>query len=180
MSGLTRKIRADEKGVSPVVGVILMVAITVILAAVIASFVFGFGQKMGTTAPNAQLVLSDAADELTSGDRNESIFYIDHMGGDVIPCKEIRILVYYKQTGALYRSFNYNETSNQFYTDQINKTTNKPVAIGTGQGGNDLLEPGERITFKENDHNWGAGTYTVRILHIPSGNFIFVGDVVVR
>jgi len=33
--------RMDEKGVSPVIGVILMVAITVILAAVIASFVFG-------------------------------------------------------------------------------------------------------------------------------------------
>ncbi|MFB6072499.1 MAG: type IV pilin, partial [Halobacterium sp.] len=34
---------ADERGVSPVIGVILMVAITVILAAVIASFVLGFG-----------------------------------------------------------------------------------------------------------------------------------------
>ncbi|MCS7121170.1 MAG: type IV pilin N-terminal domain-containing protein [Archaeoglobaceae archaeon] len=35
--------RRDEKGVSPVIGVILMVAITVILAAVVASFVFGLG-----------------------------------------------------------------------------------------------------------------------------------------
>ena len=34
-------LRKDEKGVSPVIGVILMVAITVILAAAIASFVFG-------------------------------------------------------------------------------------------------------------------------------------------
>ena len=33
----------DERGVSPVIGVILMVAITVILAAVIASFVLGLG-----------------------------------------------------------------------------------------------------------------------------------------
>ena len=40
--------RMDEKGVSPVIGVILMVAITVILAAVIASFVFGLG---GTVKP---------------------------------------------------------------------------------------------------------------------------------
>jgi flagellin-like protein len=31
----------DEKGVSPVIGVILMVAITIILAAVIGAFVFG-------------------------------------------------------------------------------------------------------------------------------------------
>ncbi|WP_202319587.1 type IV pilin [Archaeoglobus neptunius] len=38
--------RLDEKGVSPVIGVILMVAITVILAAVIASFVFGMGSRL--------------------------------------------------------------------------------------------------------------------------------------
>lgn len=38
--------RMDEKGVSPVIGVILMVAITVILAAVIASFVFGMGSRI--------------------------------------------------------------------------------------------------------------------------------------
>ncbi len=36
----------DDRGVSPVIGVILMVAITVILAAVIASFVLGFGDSV--------------------------------------------------------------------------------------------------------------------------------------
>ncbi len=41
--------RMDEKGVSPVIGVILMVAITVILAAVIASFVFGMGSSVKKT-----------------------------------------------------------------------------------------------------------------------------------
>lgn len=41
--------RMDEKGVSPVIGVILMVAITVILAAVIASFVFGMGSSVKRT-----------------------------------------------------------------------------------------------------------------------------------
>ena len=41
--------RKDEKAVSPVIGVILMVAITVILAAVIASFVFGMGSNVKKT-----------------------------------------------------------------------------------------------------------------------------------
>ncbi|WP_456329725.1 type IV pilin [Archaeoglobus sp.] len=41
--------RMDEKGVSPVIGVILMVAITVILAAVIASFVFGMSSNVKRT-----------------------------------------------------------------------------------------------------------------------------------
>lgn len=41
-----RKFSKDEEAVSPVIGVILMVAITVILAAVIAAFVFGMGGTM--------------------------------------------------------------------------------------------------------------------------------------
>ncbi|MDR5673102.1 type IV pilin N-terminal domain-containing protein [Halalkaliarchaeum sp. AArc-GB] len=43
----------DREAVSPVIGVILMVAITVILAAVIGTFVLGLGDQVGDTAPNA-------------------------------------------------------------------------------------------------------------------------------
>lgn len=42
------KFRENEEAVSPVIGVILMVAITVILAAVIAAFVFGMGSNVQT------------------------------------------------------------------------------------------------------------------------------------
>ncbi|MDN7023558.1 type IV pilin [Methanoculleus sp. FWC-SCC1] len=41
--------RENEDAVSPVIGVILMVAITVILAAVIAAFVFGMAGNVETT-----------------------------------------------------------------------------------------------------------------------------------
>jgi flagellin-like protein len=41
--------RQNEEAVSPVIGVILMVAITVILAAVIAAFVFGMTGNVQTT-----------------------------------------------------------------------------------------------------------------------------------
>jgi len=40
-----KQLFADDDAVSPVIGVILMVAITVILAAVIASFVLGLGDQ---------------------------------------------------------------------------------------------------------------------------------------
>jgi len=42
-----KTIRSDEEAVSPVIGVILMVAIVVILAAVIAAFVFGMAGGVG-------------------------------------------------------------------------------------------------------------------------------------
>ncbi len=45
------KLFDDDRAVSPVIGVILMVAITVILAAVIGTFVLGLGDQVQTTSP---------------------------------------------------------------------------------------------------------------------------------
>ena len=53
MERLKTLIHDDENAVSPVIGVILMVAITVILAAVIASFVIGLGDQ-NDPAPTPQ------------------------------------------------------------------------------------------------------------------------------
>ena len=55
---------ADDRAVSPVIGVILMVAITVILAAVIGTFVLGLGDQLGDTAPQASFDI-DSADNST-------------------------------------------------------------------------------------------------------------------
>ncbi|MFB6352976.1 MAG: type IV pilin [Halobacteriales archaeon] len=76
---------SDERAVSPVIGVILMVAITVILAATIGSFVLGMGQRVTQTAPQASLhvSVSAAADTVT----------IDHNGGEAIDAGETRILI---------------------------------------------------------------------------------------
>jgi len=49
-----KQLVADDDAVSPVIGVILMVAITVILAAVIGTFVLGLGENVQQNSPNAQ------------------------------------------------------------------------------------------------------------------------------
>ncbi|MCY4732254.1 type IV pilin N-terminal domain-containing protein [Natronomonas gomsonensis] len=74
---LTQTITAqnDERAVSPVIGVILMVATTVILAAVIGTFVLGLGDQVQQTSPNAQWTWDQPTDtklELT------------HQGGDTV------------------------------------------------------------------------------------------------
>ena len=56
------KIIRDDEAVSPVIGVILMVAITVILAAVIAAFVFGLA---GTTGSSKNVGLTVSANGTT-------------------------------------------------------------------------------------------------------------------
>jgi len=45
-----KELLTEERAVSPVIGVILMVAITVILAAVIGTFVLGLGDSVNTSA----------------------------------------------------------------------------------------------------------------------------------
>ena len=66
-----RKFSKDEEAVSPVIGVILMVAITVILAAVIAAFVFGMGSSL-----KKNYVVAATASQITT-----SSIDITYMGG---------------------------------------------------------------------------------------------------
>ncbi|MEF8872712.1 MAG: type IV pilin N-terminal domain-containing protein, partial [Haloarculaceae archaeon] len=58
----------DDDAVSPVIGVILMVAITVILAAVIATFVLGLGEQVSDTAPQASFDFDYDGSDTTKDD----------------------------------------------------------------------------------------------------------------
>lgn len=73
------KIFKNSDAVSPVIGVILMVAITVILAAAIGSSVFGSGPK--TPAPQANLDIK--ANTIATATVPGSV-KIEHLGGDTI------------------------------------------------------------------------------------------------
>ena len=58
------KFRENEDAVSPVIGVILMVAITVILAAVIAAFVFGMAGNIQSTKSVAATATQQGQDRI--------------------------------------------------------------------------------------------------------------------
>ena len=75
----------DERAVSPVIGVILMVAITVILAAVIGTFVLGLGDQVQETAPNAQFS-GNFEGEVGTGTANLTFA---HEGGDSIDSERL-------------------------------------------------------------------------------------------
>jgi len=72
----------DDDAVSPVIGVILMVAITVILAAVIASFVLGLGDQTQTT-PTANFNFDYDSSSSPPG------VQVTHGGGDTIDADEL-------------------------------------------------------------------------------------------
>lgn len=85
-----------DRAVSPVIGVILMVAITVILAAVIGTFVLGLGDNLEQT-PSASASITDI--ELADGtslDGKTDEITVEHRGGDSLNAEETTLLVRYE------------------------------------------------------------------------------------
>ena len=114
-----KKLLHDDDAVSPVIGVILMVAITVILAAVIASFVLGLGDQAQQTTPQASFTFDfDSSSGLD----------ITHDGGDSITAQELYVR---GDTGS---SSSYDESWNSIgsagATDDV--TAGDSVNIGSG------------------------------------------------
>ena len=81
-----KKLFEDDGAVSPVIGVILMVAITVILAAVIGTFVLGLGDRVSEASPNAQF-------SFEYHDGGQNYVNITHDGGDAVNTEQLKVAV---------------------------------------------------------------------------------------
>lgn len=101
----------DDQAVSPVIGVILMVAITVILAAVIGTFVLGLGDQVQNSAPNANFEF-----EYSGGGPYDAT--ITHTGGDTIDGSQIEV--------------QYSDTNESSQTDAWVADLNGDSTISTG------------------------------------------------
>jgi len=77
----------NDRAVSPVIGVILMVAITVILAAVVGTFVLGLGDQIGGSATAGVTVDGDNTTDVTVTLTNlgtaESVKIVDSNGTSI-------------------------------------------------------------------------------------------------
>ena len=95
-----RQLLDDDDAVSPVIGVILMVAITVILAAVIATFVLGLGEQVSQTSPNTSFSFDyeevqsnedDSWNETAQSSSDDAILTITHSGGPNIDAEQLGV-----------------------------------------------------------------------------------------
>ena len=109
-----KQLFTDERAVSPVIGVILMVAITVILAAVIGTFVLGLGDQVSQAQPNANVGFSYS--------ESTSIWTValTHKGGDKLNGDDLKVTVgsntvYSATTGTIDAAFT--EDTNNWDTD---------------------------------------------------------------
>lgn len=144
----------DDGAVSPVIGVILMVAITVILAAVIATFVLGLGEQVTSTAPNASFTFdyNDSApgsgtDDIGSFSGADGNLTIIHAGGPNIDPGSLSVV----------DSINEGSWSDAGYSDDVSAGNEITVAVQTGET--------IRIAW-ENDA--GTGTAVLQAYEVPS------------
>jgi flagellin-like protein len=154
---IRRLLEGDERAVSPVIGVILMVAITVILAAVIGTFVLGLGQNTNS-APQASLTVQDSNAEYPGS--GNTAFDISHDSGDALKFNDLRIVVR-------------NNDNNQ-----IILTYDAASFTGTGTGtallngasapnGDSDYTVGDVLTFASSDLSDDT-KYEISIIHKPS------------
>ena len=145
-----KTLRKDEEAVSAVIGVILMVAITVILAAVIAAFVFGMKtpQQAATVGIKASSNLETTAKDIK----------ISHTGGDTLAAKDWQVSI--KNAG-----------SSPTWKTGTTEFTSGDVIIATGfTSGTNVTVTNTTIS---SDTNLTAGKYDVKIKQISSNTVLF-------
>lgn len=156
-----RIFRKDEDAVSPVIGVILMVAITVILAAVIAAFVFGLGGQQAA-APTASIVAANNPDTSTADIK------ISHKGGDMLKGGDWKISIVPVGTAP---DFNVSNAGTDFAVgSQILVNTTTPATNGQALNiPNTIVANGTLLAVN--------AKYDVKLVHVPS-NAMLVDQVV--
>jgi flagellin-like protein len=133
----------DDRAVSPVIGVILMVAITVILAAVIGTFVLGLGDSLGDSQPTAQLSVDI--------DQSNSDITIEHGGGDSIEAEALTVII----SGDNSSGTTVETEATSEFADRFNVGDVQETSFG---GGSDTIANGEDIR--------------VRVVHTPSDSIL--------
>ena len=128
------KFRENEEAVSPVIGVILMVAITVILAAVIAAFVFEMSSDMPDTTKNVAISVKAAT--------GNAVMVTIEGGSDLPKLQSMKLTVY---TDA--------STKKDYFTQDTDNFGNEEESAGSNAGQfkvgsvsksiNDVLETGK-------------------------------------
>ena len=167
-----RNFSKDEEAVSPVIGVILMVAITVILAAVIAAFVFGMGGSLKEAPPTVSIT---AANNAANTDLDIRIL---HTGGELLKGTEWKLSVVPEGKTPVY----------------VTGVATDDFAVGGQIVMAGMVDPADAATGFDfgnattewtyappQDHWFTSGNkYDIKIVHIPSNSLVLDTVVEVR
>jgi flagellin-like protein len=164
----------SEEAVSPVIGVILMVAITVILAAVIAAFVFNMGGSQ-SKAPTASLTAA------SNPDTQNFDLLISHKGGDTLKAGDWKLSVVPVGQNPIYN--NSISGVGDFAvggTIRVNATTTVTCGFNDGNTAVDNPLTNTSLACTNNGTSLTTGKYDVKLVHIPSSSMLIDTVVEVR
>jgi len=119
-----RNLFDDDRAVSPVIGVILMVAITVILAAVIGTFVLGLGDQIQNTTPQASFGFDTTTNSSTG---NITAVTATHQSVDSVDVSAMSVVA----TTSVYKNSSTEGTDNgKWEWRNVSSTTSGEVTAG--------------------------------------------------
>ncbi|MEE9198923.1 MAG: type IV pilin N-terminal domain-containing protein [Dehalococcoidia bacterium] len=164
MKTLIRFLR-DQRAVSPVIGVILMVAITVIMAAIVGGFVYQTGKPKVT--PNVATTLEDDVriiltnnTGVETGDGRVAKMLID--GGPRIETSELLAIVTYEDEADAEQTVTLDGTD--WLITAVSMGTIKITLKWVDSDSSGDLSPGDRLDFAE-----GAGASVTDPEEVDSG-----------
>jgi flagellin-like protein len=143
--------KANEDAVSPVIGVILMVAITVILATVIAGFIYGFSADRSNGRPTTAIKIENVPE--TSGIIDLRIM---HSGGDRLISRQWKLSIVPAGESPVYK-----DSSTDFGVGDQIITSN--LTKGTGN----YTVTNSSVYSDGISGNLTAGRYDVKIIVYP-------------
>lgn len=82
--------------VSPVIGVMLMLVVTIVIAALVSTFAgatFAGTEAAPSTVLNVKMLSNGGSDGM------QDVMLIEHVGGSSIPSSDLKIATYYTSTG---------------------------------------------------------------------------------
>ena len=148
-----------DSAVSPVIGVMLMLVVTIVIAAFVATFAGG----LFSTSEAAPVASIDVKILYNSGyTGNDCVMYIENLGGDSIPTSDLRILTYYtSKTGSAAGTIKGDRTAMNTKTVTVTNSTGAtdqkivaPILLNAAYG--DAATDNTAINF--GNYNFAPGT----------------------
>jgi archaeal type IV pilus assembly protein PilA len=164
----------NEHAVSPVVGVMLMLVVTIIIAAVVSGFAGGLATGK-EKAPQASL---ETHIQLTGGMMGNTQMSIKHLGGDPINTKNVKLVTSWSDKAGVYHisstvapTFNVTEaayTVSSLNTDSWGSQYNEPYLVVPGDMPAD--GKGEEETLWFGNYIMRAGDVIKADMNLDSSN----------
>ncbi len=155
----------NERGASPVVGVVLLVAVTVVVGSVVAAFVFDLGRNSTDSMPNAQLNVEDAGPVL-SDENSEDVVNINHDSGDDVETADLLLRISQQDGTTVYEDVMREDT----YAAQPGGYG--PLNVTGGSAPAELEASGSLTLTEDADDAFSSGTYDFTIIYEPSDGIL--------